>query len=661
MLNELKQLRQYGWWLLLFTTLAVITYTLASLQTPAIASGDLDNIQIMVNKDLHPELYPRDYVFSDDQFFRFYIPWYRSLVAYLRQLGGSFERGLIFLVPPLMATYVVGMTLLLKRVSGWFAVGLGLALVSTTYRSTMGSEMWGVAVSNEMVARTIFTALAPWLLWLMLHWLAHPTIPLSLGLGLAVGLTANVHPTSGLFMAGFCGGLFGLTHWRTKAGWLNMGLFAIVTLLGALPIAGSVVGNTGAAVANTASFETFSQIVIERIKIPFRPHDFEFDLLDVTIARPVLDYLVWIYVALSLGLLGLYLGRYLWLRERSRYVWLGGGLLVWAYAWLTALFNEPFFFMVVGGYIIYRFYRPTFEALDWWSLGFLALTVLYSFVGYYLLAWVWQRFEVWSLTTLLIEQSRAARYVYVPLFMLTGRAAAAWIPEFQYRLNLNSPVPVAVASGLLLAMGGGLSKHLFETVPGVLISLLGAVGFVALIALGLSYGAKRLRYGQQVGFILLGLALIYFTPLGVYFADYSPLPVAVYGGDYEPDDDEHLESILAISDWVKNETSLQALFFPCGLNDKLHMRFRAEGERSITHSWKDLGLATYNRAALVDFYNRYQHLSNSCNSPETLVAAANEVGADYVIGFNGWPNGMQVCFSHKKYAVYAVGHACERR
>lgn len=676
---KLNPIREHLFWVVLVVLLAAASYTAFSLRQPDFKPGDTDLNSYIVAKDLNPDLYSRDYFFADDNLYRFYIPWYRWLMGRLWTLTGGFKMALVSLVLVMGIIYMLGMVLLSTRLSGWVWVGLGLALLSTAYRETMGSEFWGVADMNGMLARTIYTAFSPYLFWLMFRWLSKPWLILAVVVGLSVGLAANLHPTSGVFMAGFVGLLFLLTHSRSLRGWGNLVIFLAATAIGALPIMINVFGNTGHPVPTDVSFEPFSQIVIERIKLPFRPHDFEFDLIGVTIARPLLDYLVGLYLVVSLGLVLLFFLKRQWVVERAGFIWLAGGLVVLGYGFMVALFNETLLFAIAGLYIVYRFSRPPIEASDWWSLGLLALVVLFSFVGSFVVTWIWQTFEVWGLTLLVTEQSRSARFVYMPIFFLCARAAGAWITDLQTSLDLQAGVfgwrskpesspshspsgaSLALAFGLLFAIGPGILHHALDTIPGIVVGLCGLFTVVVVLAILLHTWQSSVSRGWQVGGALMVLVLISATPVGSWIADFSPVPVPMIhlGSQPEAERDDGSQALYA---WAQSSTSQDALFYWCGLEYRQETHFRAKAQRSITHSWKDLVTAIYTRARLVEFYERYHRLQEACQTPQTAITMARELKADYILAPAGLPDpGLPLCFSSGRYAVYAVGEGCTAR
>jgi len=164
---EIKIIRQNLFWLLLVILLVSFAYTVSSSRDTGSYSGDLDHVKVMVAKEMDPDLYTSDYFFNSKSPYRdlhkYYIPFYLWIVKSLWNLTGSFESGLVLLVPFLVALYLFGMVLLLTRLTKQVWLSMGLALASNPYRGTMGLDFWGVASSYFIAALTIFCAFAPFL------------------------------------------------------------------------------------------------------------------------------------------------------------------------------------------------------------------------------------------------------------------------------------------------------------------------------------------------------------------------------------------------------------------------------------------------------------------------------------------------------------------
>src|SRR5262245_4677847 len=128
--------------------LVITAWTLDSFLDSTIKSTDLNIMATIVAKDMDATLFSRDHLFSSDALFRLYTPLYRWIIARAWQLGGSFEMGLVLLVPPVLGLYLVGMFILFWQVTRHLGLALGLTLISAHYHAlTMGAEVWGVGGS----------------------------------------------------------------------------------------------------------------------------------------------------------------------------------------------------------------------------------------------------------------------------------------------------------------------------------------------------------------------------------------------------------------------------------------------------------------------------------------------------------------------------------
>jgi hypothetical protein len=368
---------------------------------------------------------------------------------------------------------------------------------------------------------------------------------------------------------------------------------------------------------------------------------------------------VWV----KIGLILLTSGFYIWGRYRRpqflRWLWLLAGLAVVGYAYLAALFNLTFFFWSVAFYIIYRFWAENVDALDGWLVTILAIVTFISFAGYYVLIWLWERFELWSATALFLEQSRAARFVYLLIYLLVGRAGLSLALELKKRwsakVNLSG---LTAAVGLVLGFGGGISQlftngllSAWFTFAGLLVTLIGLAWLVA----GPGY---RILNWIAPAFIALAIILIIFGPLSPDTSAYLPVPTvnlwqpdSLRLGPFADENDAQLY------DWVKSNTSRDALFYPCTLGSINSLRFRHNALRSITHAWKDLGLGFYDRASLLSMYERYIKLTRACEDPYLAIATGREVKADFIIASAGdvlgTPEGY-ICFQNEEYALVAL-------
>jgi len=100
--------------------------------------------------------------------------------------------------------------------------------------------------------------------------------------------------------------------------------------------------------------------------------------------------------------------------------------------------------------------------------------------------------------------------------------------------------------------------------------------------------------------------------------------------------------------WARNSTAIDSLFY----SDSLEFRFRAQ--RSITHCWKDLGLAYLTGRQLLPYYNRFQKYESGYGNVGRLIRIAKEGGVDYIIVENSKnlrPN-QPVAYRNRNFTVY---------
>ncbi len=636
--------------------LVVAAWTAASIAHPVVDSTDLNMSATIVSKDMNPALYPRDNLLANEALYSFYTPFYRLLLRWMWQLGGSFEAGLVILVPLVLVLYLAGMFMLLWRVTGHSWLALALTVASAHYHDTMGAGVWGVGGLAEMMPRTLFMVAIPPLAWLFLRLLAKPTWWQGAILGLGIGVVANLHPVSGLhLLVIFLAGLV-VVHINRLQGWLTALAAGVAAPLGAWPVTWNYVANTGQAPGPGLDFETFSRIVSERYSLLFFPSTYRWPLLGLELARPLLDGLVWLYLGLALVGLAWYVGA------RSRWPglvrrgWLVGGLVTVAYAYMMVLFDSTFLFLVVAGYVIYLFRRGQYPALDGWLLTLAGLVVLYAFVGYYWLTLLWQNFELWGATALLIEYARAGRFVYLPIYLLAGRAGVALGRELARRERVRAffggPGPIFAAVALAWGLLPGVVDYFSASLPPALLGLV--VG--GLLAAGAAAGFGRLPDPWRAYLPPALLALALFGPPAAWLEGVAPVPTRNLlrpanwqaGSPSRPVDAE-------LYRWVQQNTPQEALFYGC-FGSVTMTHFRRKAERSISHNWKDLAYNVHTRATLLPAYDRFRELEAACRSFQGVVEAAHTLQADYILisRQDAATYLPEACFVNERYAVFAL-------
>ncbi len=646
----------------LILAFVIIAWMIDSVRHSDHLNNDMHVVATMVAKDLNPNLYLRDVNYASDELYRFYTPLYRWLLGKLWQLTGEFEWGLIWLTPFVLGAYLLGMYWLLMRVTQNPWLSLGVTIASAGYYETMGQEIWGSGDATLMLARTIYTATVPYLTLLILTTWRTPSWRNLMLLGLGLGLTANLHPPSGLHLTIAVMStlvlLFGF-----KSGWphfwLKLGLMAFATLLGVGPTLLNYVGGTSNIDLGSGDFQTLHRIVSEWYEMPFRPLEIKFSSLGLILAPPQLEIMVWIGLIVGLLALGLYFFALPIWPGLKRWLWLGAGLLTVWYAYTVALFNLTTIFLLVAIYIIYCFYRHSITWFNSVLIAWVALIAAQSLLGYYFIVKLWEYSELASLTTLVGEQPRAARFIYLPIYLLVGLAGVALVKTIAHRQQVNQRglTGISVSVGLLIALSPGLSEVLSVNWWLGLTGLMVALTCVALLVWWTSTqnGGWLTRWGIIIG--LIGIIIILFGPLAPILGPYLHLPtVNLLDPVSRTPDLRYQAHDQALYTWVKTETEQDALFFWCEFGPTTTLHFRLKAERGLTHHWRDLNQRTYNPGTLAVHHQRYRQYERACDDLFTAVSVAAESEADFILVPSDQTADFKAesCFFNDRYAVFPV-------
>jgi hypothetical protein len=565
-------------------------------------SNDIQLTLTMILKDRDSTLYAHDSLYATNELYQLYTPSYRWIADQVWQIYGSFEAGSIRLVPLIMGVYLVGMFILLHQVTGNPWISLGLTVASAHFHRTVGSSGWGLAGPASMGSRTLFIVMVPFVALLYLSILKEPGWRKDIGLGLVIGLLTNIHPVSGFHLLVLFLICLILVRGNTYRGWQTLITMGITAVIGAWPVISNFTQTTNQAVDDGITFTTFSAIVGQRYPLFFYPASFQRPLLDLELTRPTLDILVWFYVGVSVLFLLTYFYGTVRHPRLIKWCWLLGGLVTIFYAYMITLFHTPFIFIIVGLYIIYRFWQKHYSKLDRWLITLTGVIVFYAFVGYYLLTLIWQQFEVWALTSLLIEYARAGRFVYLPIYLLAGLAGVTVVKELLG--NKTLPYPIAVA-------------------------------YLSLIA----------------------FALTLFGPLASSLGVYLPVPTRnIWQPGVLVAKPTFAEVDVELYDWVLQNTPPDSLFLSC-FDKTIITQFLYKSRRSVTHNWKDLAYNIHNKFDVEAAYNRYLEFEEACHKNYVdLLEVAKSSGADYILfpSEDAFHFLSLACFSNKQYAVFSI-------
>jgi len=180
--------------LLALIVLAVVWFNWSHLRTTAYSSDQI-NIATMVLKYRHPELFPTERGLRQIDL---YPKTYIGLLNLLVSLTGGTRQALFCLGSLLLIVFACGMYFLLLETTsnGWIAAAIAIA--SLWFRASFEGQEWQVADIGAFLPRTITFAMVPWLVLVCARWLGRWEL---VGVFAVLGIAANYHPLSALFLA----------------------------------------------------------------------------------------------------------------------------------------------------------------------------------------------------------------------------------------------------------------------------------------------------------------------------------------------------------------------------------------------------------------------------------------------------------------------------
>ncbi|MDW8172150.1 MAG: hypothetical protein RML73_06660, partial [Anaerolineae bacterium] len=502
----------------------------------------------------------------------FYTPSFHSLAS-LASTEPDYPAALLNLGWPLTTLYLLAFLMLTWHISRSWIVAVLVALVATWYRQNVIVDDWtlyGLPLPRTLAMPAVVATLFMW--WRTIstdepHWLWWVSS------GLLLGITMNLHPTTGLTLAlalGFMGLILLLKRGPTLLP--SLLLWSISTLLAASPILLTLAQRSPAVVGQGEfDFKATAEVFILRAGagiIPTQRTDF-FNLRLQTEAQIILG-LIWLAVNPML----------IWRtrRDSARTSLLLLALLQMLFLWLAVRTLRLDMALLLGGGIIWVWLRrPRQDAvLRLWA-WIVACILFVSWPLPMILRVIWWELEIRGLSMFVVELSRGSRLLVPLLYVLMAIVLSQVLRD-------------------LVAWG--------QQCLAVLRHPAWSWARVALLSLGLAWAA-----------------------LGLYQASARPV-------EDNRNNTAVMPPLVQLALWAKENTSVDAVFAyatTSGAPSDMS-QFRYYAQRAISHSHKDLSMVAYSHIQdMIALYDRQVRFAVLSQTPEGVLQLMEEAQADYVI------------------------------
>ncbi|MBW1986477.1 MAG: hypothetical protein JRI50_04480 [Deltaproteobacteria bacterium] len=401
MLKAQNCIKQDGIALLIFAALSGYWTVLSWPQGIVQLNSDQQNILLMVLKEIRPELYQTDSLFSNPELFAFYTPFFRTYLAKIASWTGDLAVGYKLLVFPLNLIFLLGAYNFFRYLFKQRALALLLAFFSSLPFAIPGvAEYAGIGPVSLMMPRAVFMAFFPWLLWGFYRYTNDWQRLMLVFFG--VGLAANFHPVSGYLLAE----IFGLTllfqQRFSRSAFLGAIGGGLAAMVGALPTFWQYMFHTTQMQTEKLPSETLNAILEWRF-----PHNLYPPLNLAQIPEPVIHVLT---ALLGVGCLGCLVAP---ATIRTKLIW------VQTLAILTyLLFPEALYYLIFLIFFFIMWFPRLSLTPDLERTGYLVGAM---FCVAILLTTVLQDFGLKEVFPgLAAIQTRAARFSPFFLFILAG-------------------------------------------------------------------------------------------------------------------------------------------------------------------------------------------------------------------------------------------------
>ena len=211
---------------------AVGVYYWAACRPSGFQGGDVIDVATMVEKDLDPSLFARDFTYATRKYSGTYVPCFRFGLGVLsRVVGGTLNahKALVLCAVP---AYLVAMFLLLNELTRNWLVSATTAVMSLTLRGSIHLG-WGMGALSATQARTLYLAVFAAAFYLLVRARHRPRLRLLLFL--MVGFSFNLHPVAAASCLLAVSFSLLYSHGLTAANFRRLAIFVGIFAVFALP------------------------------------------------------------------------------------------------------------------------------------------------------------------------------------------------------------------------------------------------------------------------------------------------------------------------------------------------------------------------------------------------------------------------------------------
>ncbi len=196
-------------------------------------TSDQFTVGAVVQRQIDPELFQDDPTYGESRNYQWYLPWYRNLLVFLSRLGGDISMGYWLLMVACSAITLLGFWILFLRLDVNPLWAAGGAILTALPRLASGQEISGACAMETALPRTMFSMLLP--IILLVFFRSHMRGWRCVLSFLLIGLFANAHPISGMFLSIILLSVVLYVNRARLKGWLKVAGAGLAAAIGILP------------------------------------------------------------------------------------------------------------------------------------------------------------------------------------------------------------------------------------------------------------------------------------------------------------------------------------------------------------------------------------------------------------------------------------------